>query len=527
MVDINRREFLAAASAFTIVPRRVLGGRGYIPPSDMILLAQVGCGMQAQRQVNTRFVTRPELQFVAVVDPNRNSQNYPDWSNFGNRNAIRQFLGDPTWCEGDNPAFAGRGGREVAQHIMETYYKKQNRPSAGMRSYEDYREMLEKETDIQGIINITPDHQHASINIAALKKGKAAIAHKPVALLPYELRRTLEASKAGSAGTHLLAYSNTPDRHTLEAWIKAGVIGTVREVHNWTNRPFWPQGWQEYYKTASPIPDGFNWTLWQGPALERPYHPNYTHCLYRGWYDYGAGCLGDMGLYSLWQPYRILELGVPVSVEARPNNDAAVNERGVPKGGVVSQIGLPKASTIRWRHPATATRPAVDTFWYDGGNKPATPEELYEDKEDLADEGMLIVGDKGKILCDFRANKPRLIPQARHKAFEGSVVAKRFRHDERGRRMGEHAQEQDEDVERQLRAGRAARRSGHARGDRAARALQAAAVGRGEDGIHQLPRSQQADPPRTDPAGMGVDVGKRLTPNSATPQLPIVGSWEL
>ena len=245
MADINRREFLAAASAFTIVPRRVLGGRGYIPPSDMILLAQVGCGMQAQRQVNTRFVTRPELQFVAVVDPNRNSQNYPDWSNFGNRNSIRQFLGDPTWCEGDNPAFAGRGGREVAQHIMETYYKKQNRPSAGIRSYEDYREMLEKETDIQGIVAITPDHQHASINIAALKKGKAAIAHKPVALLPYELRRTLEASKAGSAGTHLLAYSNTPDRHTLEAWIKGGVIGTVREVHNWTNRPFWPQGWQE------------------------------------------------------------------------------------------------------------------------------------------------------------------------------------------------------------------------------------------------------------------------------------------
>ena len=133
-----------------------------------------------------------------------------------------------------------------------------------------------------------------------------------------------------------------------------------------------------------------------------------------------------MGLYSLWQPYRILELGVPISVEARPNNDAAVNDRGVPKGGVVSQIGLPKASTIRWRHPATATRPSVDTFWYDGGNKPATPEELYEDKEDLEDEGMLIVGDKGKILCDFRANKPRLIPQARQKAFEGSVVAKDF-----------------------------------------------------------------------------------------------------
>src|SRR5262249_52745931 len=120
------------------------------------------------------------------------------------------------------------------------------------------------------------------------------------------------------------------------------------------------------------------------------------------------------------------ELGAPEWVEGRPSNDAWVNENRVSKGGRVSQAGLPKSSTIRWRHPATASRPSVDTFWYDGGNKPQTPEELYEDKEDLADEGMLFVGDKGKLLCDFRGNKPRLIPQRRHKAFEGSIVAKDY-----------------------------------------------------------------------------------------------------
>ena len=425
---MNRRDFIgtmAAASGFMIVPRRVLGGPGYIPPSDMILLAQVGCGMQAQRQVNTGFVRRPELQFVAVVDPNRDSQGYVDWSNYGNRNRVRQFLEDPKWAEGDTLAGAGRGGREVARYIMETYYKKQDRP-ATIRAYEDFREMLEKENDIQGIVNITPDHQHANINIAALKKGKSTIAHKPVASVLYDLRKTLEASKASAGSTHLLAYSNSPDRHTLAAWINGGVIGNVREVHNWTNRPFWPQGYQEYYKSGPPIPDGFNWTLYQGPEPDRVYHPDYTFCLYRGWYAYGAGCLGDMGFYSLWQPYRILNLGVPEWVEGRPNNDAAVNERGISNGGKVSQIGLPKASTLRWRHPATATRPAVDTFWYDGGMKPQTPEELYEDKEDLADEGMLIIGDKGKILCDFRATNPRLIPKARHAAFAGSIVAKDF-----------------------------------------------------------------------------------------------------
>jgi hypothetical protein len=424
MTAVNRRTFLAGlggASALTIVPRHVLGGRGYVSPSDMILLAQVGCGTQAQRQVNTALVARPDLQFVAVVDPNRDSQNYVDWDRWGNRDTVREFLEDPAWGSSDTGI---RAGRDVARQIMESYYRKQNRAGTGIRSYEDFREMLEKESDIQGVVNITPDHQHGSINISALRKGKAAISHKPVASVLYEVRRTVQAARESSAASHLLAYSNKPDRHTLAAWIDAGVIGAVREVHNWTNRPFWPQGMQEYPTSGPAAPSGFNWELWQGPEPDRAYHPSYTFAVYRGWYAYGTGCLGDMGHYSLWQPYRILNLGVPEFVEARPNNEAFVDESNVSGGGHVSLVSFPRASTVRWRHPATANRPPVDTFWYDGGMKPQTPEELYEDNEDLADEGMLFIGDKGKILCDFRANKPRLIPQSRQRAFEGSVVAR-------------------------------------------------------------------------------------------------------
>jgi len=423
MTTVSRRTFLeglGAASALTIVPRRVLGGPGFVAPSDMILLAQVGCGTQAQRQVNTGLVERPDLQFVAVVDPNRDSQNYVDWERWGNRETIRRFLGDATWGAAD----AGiRAGREVARQIMETYYRKQNRPAAGIRSYEDYREMLEKEPDIQGIVNITPDHQHGSINISALRKGKAAISHKPVASVLYEVRRTVQAARDSVAPSHLLAYSNRPDRHTLAAWLKGGAIGTVREVHNWSSRPFWPQGMQAYHASGPPVPDGFNWQLWQGPEPDRPYHPSYTFAVYRGWYAYGTGCLGDMGFYSLWQPYRILDLGVPEFVEARPSTEASVDANNVSEGGHVSRVGLPRAATIRWRHPATTSRPAVDTFWYDGGMKPATPDELYDDNEDLDEEGMLFVGDTGKILCDFRGNKPRLVPRRRGTAFEGSIVA--------------------------------------------------------------------------------------------------------
>jgi len=178
---------------------------------------------------------------------------------------------------------------------------------------------------------------------------------------------------------------------------------------------------REFYRSGPPVPAGFNWTLWQGPEPDRRYHPAYTFAVFRGWYPYGTGCLGDMGHYSLWQPYRILQLGVPEWVEARPVPDAWVGENHVSEGGHVSQVAFPKASTIRWRHPAATSRPAVDTYWYDGGMATPTPEELLEDHEDLADEGMLFVGDTGKILCDFRGNAPRLIPKRRQQAFEGSV----------------------------------------------------------------------------------------------------------
>jgi len=199
MSSMDRRTFLGglgAASAFTIVPRRVLGGAGHVAPSDMIVLAQVGCGTQAQRQVNMGLVTRPDLQFVAVVDPNRDSQDYVDWGPWGNRDDIRQFLEEPGWGASDTGIHAGR---EVAKQIMETYYRKHQRPGRGIRAYEDYREMLAKETDIQGVVNITPDHQHGPINISALKAGKAAISHKPVASVLHEVRRVVQAARDSSA----------------------------------------------------------------------------------------------------------------------------------------------------------------------------------------------------------------------------------------------------------------------------------------------------------------------------------------
>ena len=195
MSHITRRTFLgglAAASAFTIVPRRVLGGAGYVAPSDMILLAQVGCGTQAQRQVNTGLLRREDIQFVAVVDPNKNSQNYVDWEPFGNRERIRRFLEESRWGEGDTGI---RAGRDVARQINETYYKKHNRPAAGVRSYEDYREMLAKETDIRASSTSRRTTSTGASTSPRCGRGKAAISHKPLASVLAEVRRTLDASR--------------------------------------------------------------------------------------------------------------------------------------------------------------------------------------------------------------------------------------------------------------------------------------------------------------------------------------------
>ena len=292
----------------------------------MILLAQVGCGTQAQRQVNTGLVARPDLQFVAVVDPNKDSQNYVDWEPVGQpRSDPRVPRATRQWGASDTGI---RAGRDVARQIMETYYRKQSRPAPASASYEDYREMLEKETDIQGVVNITPDHQHGSINISALRKGKAAISHKPVASVLYEVRRTLQAARDERRAV-------APAR--LQQQARSAHAGGVDQRRRHWHRARSAQldrtgrsGRRACRRTTRPArrcPPASTGRCGRGPSpIARIIRATRSPCIAAGT-PYGTGCLGDMGHYSLWQPYRILNLGVPEFVEARPNNDAFVNEQ--------------------------------------------------------------------------------------------------------------------------------------------------------------------------------------------------------
>jgi len=312
--------------------------------------------------------------------------------------------------------FTGPGGREVAKEIIETSYANQraSRKFNGCASYADFRELLENEKDLNAVKIMTPDHLHATIAIAAMKKGKHVLMHKPIANRLQEARLVVETARRTKVATHFLPANDGANIRTIKGWIDDGAIGTLREIHNWSNRPMWPQ-YPTIPTDTPPIPDGFDWTLWLGPSLERPYHPNYTHAVFRGWYEFGGGSLADMGHYSLWPVFRLFDLDAPIAVESRPSHLCTLN--GKVAVTIKNDYSFPAACTIRFKFAAKGDRLPLDLFWYDGSMKPPTPEELEEDNKELEPEGMLFIGDKGKVLAGFRGENPQIIPERKMREY--------------------------------------------------------------------------------------------------------------
>ena len=423
-----------AAGAFAIVPRHVLGGPGFVAPSEKITLACIGFGTQAIREIGG-ILERPEVQVVAVCDVEKNGVNYLEWGKNDIRNTIRRLLQEPAWGEGLNHV---PGGREIGKEIIETYYAKNRGKDQfkGCATYLDFRELLEKEKDVTAVKVMTPDHTHAAISLAALKKGKNVIVHKPLANRLLEGRTVIEGARARKIATHFLPASEGGGQKESVAMVRNGAIGKLREIHNWSLRPMWPQ-YPTLPTETPPIPEGFDWNLWLGPSLDRPYHPNYTHTNFRGWYEFGGGAIADMGHYSLWPLFQLLQLDAPVSVESTPSHLCRV------AGSICQRIhndySFPAACTIRLRFAAKGDRPPLDIFWYDGGIKPAVPEELMAENKELTEEGMLFVGDKGKILGGFHSENPQLIPEARMRDYRSANPAVRQSGADTGRRGNREA----------------------------------------------------------------------------------------
>ena len=188
---------------------------------------------------------------------------------------------------------------------------------------------------------MTPDHLHATIAIAAMKKRKHVGVHKPIANRVAELRLVLQTQREMGVRTHLMAHQPATFASMLQVrqMILDGAIGTLKEIHNWTDRPFWPH-FNSVPADRPAVPPTFNWQLWLGPSTDRPYHPHYTHAVFRGWYEFGAGSIADMGNYSMWPIYSALDLPIPTSVQADTNHNAAARN-GQEARNVFERVEVP------------------------------------------------------------------------------------------------------------------------------------------------------------------------------------------
>jgi predicted dehydrogenase len=415
--QLSRRAFAGAVASFTIVPRHVLGAP-FVPPSDRLTLASVGLGRQGQA-VTVELLARPDVQVVAVCDCNRFSKDYAEYGENDLLQSARRLLGAgyESWGEDlASPGFAqlthefrtslGMGGREPAKRLVEAYYGSRNGSGSykGCAAYNDYRELLEKEKDVDAVYVATPDHWHAPISLAAMQRRKHVLCQKPMTHTIGDARRMAQVARDMKVATSLPVNNPSSESTRLIAdWIADGAIGHVREVHNWSSRPFWPQGIDRPAE-AQPVPQGLDWNLWLGPAPERPFNHAYLPFVWRGWHDFGCGSFGDMGCYSFAGVFKILGLTPPVGVEACSSESWAET--------------FPKASIVHLDYPAVGDRPAVRMSWYDGGLRPKRPAGLraedrhyFQAGED--NEGILYVGDKGIILAGFNGNNPRVYPEAK------------------------------------------------------------------------------------------------------------------
>ncbi len=262
--------------------------------------------------------------------------------------------------------------------------------------YNDYRVMIEKQKDIDAVVVAIPDHMHAFVATAAMQLGKHVYVEKPMAHSIAEVHKLAATARQYKVATQMGNQGHSmPGVWMLCKMIDANIIGPVREVQCWTNRPSWPQGLERPADTP-PIPAMLNWDVWLGSALERPYNPAYLPHKWRGWWDFGCCAMGDMGCHILDAPYTSLKLGAPTKMSAETS-------------GINNETG-PLWSIITFEFPARDALPPVKLTWYDGGKLPPRPEGLPADfKLGDRDGGSLLIGEKGAITVGTYGGGPRFL----------------------------------------------------------------------------------------------------------------------
>ncbi len=357
----SRRKFIkqgAMASSIFIVPRHVLGGTGYIAPSDRLALAAIGAGGKGASDIKNASVNGRE-KVVALCDVD----------------------------------FSGSAKKSV-----------ENFPKAKL--FDDYRVMLDKKKNIDAVTISTPDHVHGPAAKYAMERGIHVYVQKPMTHNIREARMLTEMAREKQIVTQMGNQGGSnPLLNMVQNWIDTDAVGAISKVQVWTNRPVWPQGGEMPAPDPSSKPSALNWDLWLGPAPFKEYTPNLHPFSWRGWWDYGTGALGDVGCHLIDIPFRTLGLKYPTDAECSV-------------GSVFSQMwspdyhpeGCPASSFITLHFDATEkSKSPIEMTWSDGGIRPSHPDIIPADHDiggKNSANGVLIIGEKGIISTNINDSSP-------------------------------------------------------------------------------------------------------------------------
>lgn len=366
VVADSRRKFIRntalTAAGFFIVPRHVLG-RGFVAPSDRLVVAAIGAGGKGADDVNHFFKSgKADIGFLCDVD---------------DRQAVES---------------------------------RKNFPKA--KYYKDFREMLAKEGKSIDAVSVSiPDHQHGVAAMAAMQMNKHVYVQKPMTHDIYEARMLTQAAHKYKVVTQMGNQGASGDGvRQLQDWYNAGTIGDVHTIYCYTDRPIWPQGVGRPGNT-SPIPAGLDFDLWLGTAPKKEYFEGILPFNWRGWWDYGTGALGDMACHIMAPAFAVMGLGYPTSAECSVATKYIENwnKAYYPESG-------PIASHITLRFKGEKGKPDVELHWMDGGIQPSRPEELGANEE-MGDggNGVIFLGTKGKMMAGTYGVNPQLLPTSRTK----------------------------------------------------------------------------------------------------------------
>ncbi|WP_226390103.1 Gfo/Idh/MocA family protein [Penaeicola halotolerans] len=362
----SRRNFIkgtaTALAGFYFLPRHVLGGPGFVAPSDRLRVAGIGAGGMGYNDIKGVFnAGNADIAFLCDVDDRRAA------------NARKDF------------------------------------PKA--KYYKDFREMLDKEhKNIDAVTVSTPDHNHAVQAMAAMELGKHVYVQKPMTHDIYEARMLTQAAEKYKVVTQMGNQGSSGDgvRQMME-WYNAGLIGEATRVYCWTDRPVWPQGipWSKNQVTP---PADLDWDLWLGTAPYKDYVEKLVPFNWRGWWDYGTGALGDMACHIMEPPFRVLGLGYPSEAQASVGS-VYVDE--FQRGYFPESCPPSSHITLLFKQ---AGKPDIEFHWMDGGIQPTRPEELGPN-ELMGDggNGVIIEGTKGKMMCSTYGRNPQLLPTSKTK----------------------------------------------------------------------------------------------------------------